>query len=97
MTEVEIPVFDRRFYTLIDKAVKAAIAPTAAKMLRLAEDTQFLSAKDFWSKKELMQRGWSLKQIDSLVDSGQLARIDAGGSAGFKYPSCQLIKLLEKL
>lgn len=54
-----------------------------------------LTDKEFWSTRELIERGWTIKQLDELVAAGQLARIDAGGSAGFKYPGIQLKQIIE--
>jgi Transcriptional regulator, AbiEi antitoxin len=55
------------------------------------------SSKDFFTTKEMKERGWSEAQINKFVESGRLTRIEAGGKAGYKYPAIQVQKLLKEL
>lgn len=53
--------------------------------------------KDFYTTKELKDRGWSDAQINAFVNEGSLTRIEIGGKAGFKYPVIQINNLLKKI
>lgn len=79
---------------LKDSLIEATVPHLRSIELQISAKTD-LSTKEFWTTKELVQRGWMVKQLDELVSAGRLARIDAGGSAGYKYPSIQLKQIIE--
>lgn len=83
-------LFSQNFLLLFKSAVAEASRPYFERMV----DHASLSSKEFWTTRELVDRGWTLKQLDTYVTEGRLARINAGGSAGFKYPSIQLLKII---
>ena len=88
-------LFSNTFLNFIRESLIEATVPHLRSIeLQISAKTD-LSTKEFWSTKELVQRGWMTKQLDDLVAKGLLVRIDAGGSAGFKYPSIQLKQIIE--
>jgi hypothetical protein len=84
--------------SFLSETAEAALIEAVRKTLAQAQppvDASLLS-KDFWTNKELLGRGWSQKDINHYVSTGELSRIDAGGPVGFKYPTGDLISILKK-
>lgn len=88
-------LFSDSFLKLLRESLIEATVPHLRSIESQISAKSDLNTKEFWSTKELVQRGWMVKQLDDLVATGRLARIDAGGSAGFKYPSIQLKQIIE--
>lgn len=88
-------LFSKKFLLGLKQSIIEAALPHFLRIEQEISAKAELSSKEFWSTKELIQRGWMVKQLDELVASGRLARIEAGGSAGFKYPSIQLKQIID--
>ncbi len=69
--------------------------PFFERLEQRADSVVALQSKEFWTTRELVERGWTVKQLDELVATGRLLRINTGGSAGFKYSSIQLITIID--
>jgi hypothetical protein len=88
-------VFSDNFKSILSDAVKSVTAQVWERIERKTDIMVDLRSKEFWSTKELVERGWSSKIVDDFVVEGKLTRINAGGSAGFKYATVQLLTILE--
>ena len=88
-------LFSDTFLSFLRNSLIEATVPHLRSIEAQISAKNDLNTKEFWSTKELVQRGWMVKQLDDLVATGRLARIEAGGSAGFKYPSIQLKQIIE--
>ena len=88
-------LFSKKFLQQLKQCIVESAEPHFSRMEKEISAKAELSSKEFWSTRELVERGWLIKQLDELVSSGDLARIEAGGSAGYKYPSIQLKQIIE--